>query len=93
MSGAPFKTTWYFDNRAKRAHPEARREDWVQHVLDHPVERRPDRIHSRTRLYGYIRERRRYMRVVIDDTEGAVHNAFFDSDYKPGWRRRREAKP
>ena len=71
---------------ADGSRPEAANDEWVLHVLRHFRKRQPD-IQGRTRYYGYIKPRRKYLRVVVDP-EGLIFNAFWDLDYTP---RRRKA--
>lgn len=83
----PFRTTRYFDTVVRRRHPESNRFDWVSHVLQYPVEQTVDPLHpERIRLFGYIAERDRHMRVVVEP-DGSVHNAFFDRNYTATRRR------
>ena len=85
---SPFKATWYFENKVRATHWEANRSDWIRQVLDHAQDRRPDpNVPGRTRIYGYIQEQRKYIRVVWDDAEEAVRNAFFDRNYGRTQRR------
>jgi hypothetical protein len=74
------RTTPYFDKVVRR-----RRQNiqlgWIEQVLAMPEERKvqPD---GRTRLWGYIAEAKRHLRVVVLQ-DGTVHNAFFDRGYNP----------
>ena len=46
------ETTWYYENVARRRHPEVR-DEWVERILTNPhhIEIQPD---GRIRDYGYI---------------------------------------
>ena len=55
--------------------------EYVARVLGDPYrsEVQPD---GRRRLWGYIEEKRKWLRVIVL-ADGAVHNAFFDRRFKP----------
>jgi hypothetical protein len=55
--------------------------EYVARVVANPYrsEVQPD---GRRRLWGYIEEERKWLRVIVLP-DGAVHNAFFDRRFKP----------
>src|SRR5436309_428672 len=76
-AGAPsVKTTRYFREQVMRKRPYLR-DQWCEQVVKNPIrtESQPD---GRVRLWGYIRERGLYLRVVTLADGETVHNAFFD---------------
>ena len=78
------KTTRYFEEQVLRKRPYIRRE-WCEEALRSPLAR--DRQPSgRIRLWIFVEELSRYLRVVTLDDGETVHNAFPDRNY-------REVKP
>ena len=75
------KTTWYFDNRVLVRRPELRM-DWIQTVLDNPVQIEVE-ANGRIRRWGFIEERNRYLRVITEPDGETVHNAFLDRRFRP----------
>ena len=75
------KTTWYFDNKVLPRRPELRM-DWIQSVLDNPIEVQIE-DNRRIRRWGFIAERNRYLRVITEPDGETVHNAFFDRRFRP----------
>lgn len=72
------RTTRYFREQVIRKRPYLRIE-WIESVIADPAHRtiQPD---GRVRLWGYIPDLDRYLRVVTMP-DGAVHNAFPDRDF------------
>jgi len=75
------KTTKYF--RAMRNRPDRAiiRDEWIQRVIDHPVEeaRQQD---GRIRRWAPISEMGgKYLRVILLPDGLTVHNAFFDRSF------------
>ena len=75
------KTTWYFEHRVLVRRPELRM-DWIQSVLDNPVQVQTE-DNGRIRRWGFIGERNRYLRVITEPDGETVHNAFFDRRFRP----------
>ena len=73
------KTTRYFEEQVLRKRPYIRRE-WCEQTLTHPLRRevQPD---GRVRMWAYIRDLGKYLRVVTLDDGETVHNAFPDRDF------------
>ncbi len=81
MYNAPMETIGYYENQARRNHPEIR-DEWVEQVVANPhhTEIQDD---GRVRHYGYIAEAGRWIRVVLD--EGKLLNRFFDRGALRKW--------
>ena len=75
------ETTGYYENRARRNHPEIR-DEWVERVVANPqhTEIQED---GRVRHYGYIPEVGRWLRVILED--GKLLNRFFDRGALRKW--------
>ncbi len=75
------KATPYFEERAKINHPEANHMDWIERILANPESKgvQPD---GRTRLWGFVPETRKWMRVIMEADGQTVHNAFYDRGHK-----------
>jgi hypothetical protein len=59
------------------------RDEWIQHVIDHPV-RETIQQDGRIRRWTPIAEMDgRYLRVILLPDGETVHNAFFDRSFKP----------
>ncbi len=74
------KTTPYFENEVLRKRPYTRR-DWCEAVLRSPV-RREVQSDGRVRLWGYVEELGRYLRVATLEDGETVHNAFPDRGFR-----------
>ncbi len=75
------KFTPYFTRKVLLKRPYLRLE-WIEKVIANPLRReiQPD---GRIRLWGYIEEENKYLRVVLEPDGETVHNAFFDRRFKP----------
>ena len=75
------KFTLYFTSKVLSKRPYLRVE-WIKQVMEAPTKReiQPD---GRVRLWGYIKEVDKYLRVVLEPDGETVHNAFFDRRFKP----------
>ena len=75
------ETTRYYDEEAKRKHPNIR-DEWVERVISNPyyTETQPD---GRIRYYGYIDEAGKWLRVIVED--GKLLNRFFDRGKLREW--------
>lgn len=76
------RTTRYFEEQVLRKRPYLRRE-WIAAVVRDPAasERQPD---GRVRLWAYIPELGRWLRVVTLPDGQTVHNAFPDRNFTAG---------
>jgi hypothetical protein len=79
----PFWRTPYFEFRVS-IRPDRRDIAWeyVTFVLDQPT-RREVQVDGRLRLWGYIAERQRWLRVIVEPDAKTVHNAFWDRNFRP----------
>jgi len=75
------KFTSYFTNKVLSKRPYLRVE-WVKQVMEAPVKREAQ-ADGRIRLWGYVKEADKYLRVVLEPDGETVHNAFFDRRFKP----------
>jgi hypothetical protein len=77
------KTTHYFEAMRLRADRAIIQDEWVQRVIDHPVEEKIQKD-GRIRRWAPIAEMGgRYLRVILLPDEQTVHNAFFDRSFTP----------
>ncbi len=56
---------------------------WIQEVIASPRETIIQND-GRIRLWGYIEEEKKYLRIVLLEDAKIVHNAFFDRNYQGG---------
>jgi hypothetical protein len=76
------KFTQYFLHTRRRPDRAAIRDEWIEHVTQHPLreERQAD---GRIRRWARIPEMDdRALRVVLLEDGETVHNAFFDRDFE-----------
>lgn len=73
------KTTRYFELRVN-GRPEIKR-SWCERVRLHPLEvvQQED---GRFKMWGYIEEAGKYLRVITLEDRETIHNSFFDSGYR-----------
>ena len=76
------KTTRYFEEQVLRKRPYIRRE-WCEKALRHPL-RSEQQTDGRFRLWIYVEEIDKYIRVVTLEDGETVHNAFADRGYREG---------
>ena len=77
------KTTQYFEAMRVRPDRAIIRDEWIQRVIDHPVEEKIQKD-DRIRRWAPIAEMGgRYLRVVLLPDGQTVHNAFFDRSFTP----------
>lgn len=79
----PFWRTPYFEFRASQR--QDRRDItavYVRQVLEQPM-RREVQADGRQRLWAYIVERCRWLRVIVEPDGETVHNAFWDRKFRP----------
>lgn len=71
------RTTPYFDYSRTRGDRASIRLGWIRRVIAHPEDMEIQQD-GRIRLWGYVMERNRYLRVVLLEDGETLHNAFFD---------------
>jgi hypothetical protein len=77
------KTTHYFEAMRVRPDRAIIQDEWIQRVIDHPMEERIQRD-GRIRRWAPIAEMGgRYLRVILLPDGQTVHNAFFDRSFTP----------
>jgi hypothetical protein len=76
------KTTQYFQTIRARKDRAVIKDEWIQHVINHP-EREYIQADGRIRRWAKINEMQdRYLRVIMLPDGETIHNAFFDRGYK-----------
>ncbi len=75
------KTTRYFTENVIRKRPYIKPE-WIEKARKGEYIAREVQPDGRIRVWVYIREEERYLRVVFLNDEETVHNAFFDRNFK-----------
>ena len=75
------KKTKYFDFRRKQPDRKDIKVEWIQRVLDSPLQTEIQ-TDGRKKLWGRIEEVDKYLRVVVLEDGETVHNAFFDRSFK-----------
>lgn len=77
------KFTLYYQEMRLRPDRRMIREEWVLHVMQHPI-REVTQEDGRIRRWAPITEMDgRYLRVILLPDGETVHNAFFDRSFKP----------
>ena len=77
------KFTQYFQAMRQRPDRAVIQEEWIQHVIDHPV-KEVIQQDGRIRRWAAIAEMGgRYLRVILLSDRETVHNAFFDRSFTP----------
>ena len=78
--GVSLKTTRYFEEQVLRKRPYLRRE-WCEEALRNPL-RRQHQPNGRYRLWIFVEELGKHLRVVTLEDGETVHNAFPDRNYR-----------
>lgn len=73
--------TAYFRSMHHRPDRRRIRVEWIQAAMDNPV-RRAVQSDGRIRLWTYVQEEGRFLRVITLADGETVHNAFFDRSFK-----------
>ena len=73
------KATGYYRNIVEKKRPYLR-DEYCERVMDKPERALADPIPGRTRLWSYVPELQRYLRVVVEADGETVHNAFIDGE-------------
>jgi hypothetical protein len=75
------KTTEYFEHMRKRPDRAIIRDEWITYVVKRPerTEIQPD---GRIRLWAWIPEETKFLRVILLEDGETVHNAFFDRSFR-----------
>ena len=76
------KTTKYFVSTRSRPDRAAIKLEWIQFVIDNPIEEKVQKD-GRIRRWAQISEMdNRYLRVILLKDGETVHNAFFDRGFQ-----------
>ena len=78
------KFTPYFQFARKRPDRVQIKLEWIQQVVDSP-EKQELQNDGRIKKWGYIKEKDKYLRVILLPDGKTIHNAFFDRSYK-SWK-------
>ena len=71
----------HFLHTKERADRKRIREQWIESAIQEPV-RREIQSDGRVRVWTYIAEEGKYLRVILLSDGETVHNAFFDRSFK-----------
>lgn len=75
------KYTRYFLHTRERNDRKSIRMEWIERTVRAPI-RRETQADGRVRLWNYILEEEKYLRVILLPDGETVHNAFFDRSFK-----------
>ena len=75
------KFTQYFLHTKERTDRRRIREQWIESAIEEPL-RREIQSDGRVRVWTYIPDEGKYLRVVLLSDGETVHNAFFDRSFK-----------
>lgn len=75
------KFTNYFLHTRLRSDRKDIKIEWIEQVFRLP-EHQEIQADGRKRMWGYIKEADKYLRIVVLEDHQTIHNAFFDRDYK-----------
>jgi hypothetical protein len=75
-----FNTTQYFLYARGRPDRSAIREEWIASAIANPLHREVS--DGRIRLWAWVEDAQRYLRVVLLEDAETVHNAFFDRGFR-----------
>jgi hypothetical protein len=79
------KVTEYFAYRRQRPDRRQITDEYIVRAVDAPY-RREIQSDGRIKLWGYVPEQDRYLRVILLPDDETVHNAFFDRSFKEDQR-------
>jgi predicted ATPase len=75
------KYTQYFLHTRERDDRKRIKSEWIERTVQSPV-RREMQTDGRLRLWTYITEESKYLRVILLSDGETVHNAFFDRSFR-----------
>lgn len=75
------KFTNYFLHTMQRPDRKHIKMEWIEQVYRFP-EHQVIQADGRKRMWGYIKEADKYLRIVVLEDQQTIHNAFFDRDFK-----------
>jgi hypothetical protein len=74
------KFTDYFQNKVLIKRPYLKLE-WIEYVMNNPIKIEYQIEDNRIRIWGYIEEINKYLRVITLEDGETIHNAFPDRDF------------
>ena len=74
------KTTKYFDYVRKRPDRAMITDDWIEEVIDNPIETGVQ-ADGRLKKWAFVKDAGKYLRVILLEDGITVHNAFFDRGF------------
>ena len=75
------KTTGYFQHIRKRSDRAIIKDEWITRVIRFP-EKTEVQSDGRIRVWAWIPEESKFLRVILLEDGETVHNAFFDRSFK-----------
>ena len=75
------RTTEYFKYMRRRPDRAKIEAEWIMRVIRFP-QRTEIQSDGRIRKWGWIQEEDKFLRVILLEDGGTVHNAFFDRSFK-----------
>ncbi len=75
------KQTKYFKFVRQRPDRDKIKDEWIQRVIKSPM-RKEVQSDGRIRIWGWIEEDKKYLRVILLGDSETVHNAFFDRSFR-----------
>ena len=75
------KFTNYFEHTRLRPDRKDIKLEWIEQVYRFP-EHQMTQTDGRKRMWAYIQEADKYLRIVVLEDNQTIHNAFFDRDFK-----------
>ena len=75
------KCTQYFLHTRSRADRKEITDEWIKRAIRAPA-RKETQSDGRIRIWSYVPEVERYLRVILLPDRETVHNAFFDRSFK-----------
>ena len=75
------KYTQYFFQTRKRDDRKWIKTEWIEQAVQDPI-RRETQTDGRIKVWGYISEENKYLRVILLADGETVHNAFFDRSFR-----------
>jgi hypothetical protein len=75
------KCTEYFLFVKQRADRAVIKDEWILETIRNPL-KTAIQVDGRIRMWSYIKEIKKYLRVILLEDGETVHNAFFDRSYK-----------
>ena len=74
------KTTQYFDYVRRRPDRAQIKEEWIEFVIQHST-KTERQLDGRIKKWAKIREKDKYLRVILLEDGETVHNAFFNRSF------------